>query len=781
MNYRPHTRAVLMRACLLLLPMLFLAENARATEYVRGQKIYFAENVGWKISLAAAADAVIPYVCYPGSRKLNCRNFRDEEFETAQEWRWRRYYTYTSPSGSNFESVIAGSIKWECPNPILGWRSGGQKSSVCSRPDKAETDVKNCGAGNPRVGNPIMPLAAVKVQTEVDYLDAGAGNLSFSRTYRSDRQTWAHSYQAIAIDFTVANSTTNLDYACYSGIGDQINAPYCFPYIGPRTGQANDFAVVRGVDRMLNFGTATDYTPKADINDRVTKLTDAAGQTIGWSVLNAADESTEMYDAIGRLQSTTARNGQKKAFIYSDGSTSSLIAPKPGLLLSVTDHFNRKLAFTYDAQGRMATMTDPSGGVYNYAYDEASSVALAGKSLGNNLTSVTYPDGSKRIYWYNEQDKTLNKNFPKLLTGITDENGVRHSTYKYSVEGLPISTEHAGGVEKYTVSYPYATESIVTDPRGSVIKYNYKTLLGVAKAVRQSQPAGAGCAASSSVLTYDANANVASRTDFNGVRTTYSYDLSRNLETGRVEASGTAQARTITTQWHATFRLPTAIWKPKHVTKFVYDLSGNLLTRTEQATTDSSGVQGASAVLVGTPRTWTYTYNAAGQVLTMTGPRTDVAETTTYEYDEKGNLITVTNAAGHVTSLSNYDAAGHVGRITDPIGVVTDFTYSPRGWLTSRTVSANGVSEVATYDYDNVGQVKKMTLPDGGALTYTYDDAHRLIGISDGIGNRIVYTLDTIGNRIKEEVKDPSGVLTRHTTRVYDALNRLQQITGGVQ
>ena len=61
------------------------------------------------------------------------------------------------------------------------------------------------------------------------------------------------------------------------------------------------------------------------------------------------------------------------------------------------------------------------------------------------------------------------------------------------------------------------------------------------------------------------------------------------------------------------------------------------------------------------------------------------------------------------------------------------------------------------------------------------DDAHRLTSIADSLGNRIAYTLDAMGNRITEQVKDPKSVLARQTTRVYDALNRLQQITGGQQ
>ena len=75
----------------------------------------------------------------------------------------------------------------------------------------------------------------------------------------------------------------------------------------------------------------------------------------------------------------------------------------------------------------------------------------------------------------------------------------------------------------------------------------------------------------------------------------------------------------------------------------------------------------------------------------------------------------------------------------------------------------------------------KVTLPDSSSITYTYDPAHRLTNITDSVGNSITYTLDNMGNRISEQVKDPGGTLERQTTRVYDALNRLQQVTGGSQ
>ena len=45
-----------------------------------------------------------------------------------------------------------------------------------------------------------------------------------------------------------------------------------------------------------------------------------------------------------------------------------------------------------------------------------------------------------------------------------------------------------------------------------------------------------------------------------------------------MEAYGTSRARTITTQWHSTVRVPTQIDEVGKRTTFTYDSSGNVLT-----------------------------------------------------------------------------------------------------------------------------------------------------------------------------------------------------------
>ena len=91
-------------------------------------------------------------------------------------------------------------------------------------------------------------------------------------------------------------------------------------------------------------------------------------------------------------------------------------------------------------------------------------------------------------------------------------------------------------------------------------------------------------------------------------------------------------------------------------------------------------------------------------------------------------------------------------------------------------MTTNG--KATTYEYWPTGLLKKSSQPGGSSVNYEYDDAHRLVAVSDALGNRIDYTLDASGNRTKEEAKDPQGALKRTMSRAFDALGRAQQTTG---
>jgi YD repeat-containing protein len=559
-------------------------------------------------------------------------------------------------------------------------------------------------------------------------------------------------------------------------------------------------AVRRPDGRDMEFrapGSGSVYLSAADIADKLEKLTDGSGNLTGWRYTTSEADEVEEYDASGNLLRIRNRAGLEQTMTYSTSSTPPSVAPAAGLLITVTDSFGRQLNFTYNAQKRIATMVDPANGQYLFEYDGPTGPAGAG-----NLTKVTFPDTKTRVYFYQEAAQinggaACSSPSPVLnstLTGLTDENNNRYASWTYDCQARVTSSVHALGVGLHSFDYGSGTSTTFVDPLNASRSVGLQRILGVAYGSGTTQPASSGSGTVSSSATYDANGNRASRVDFNGNRTNYTYDLARNLETSRTEGltSGggtTPQTRTISTQWHATFRLPTGIAEPLRITTFVYDLDGSqcgargaMCSRSVQATTDASGSQGFSAMPSGAPRTWTYTYNANGSVLTVNGPRTDVTDVTTYTYyanndadlGKRGNVATIANAAGHTTSITAYNAHGQPLTIVDPNGLTTTMTYDVRQRLKTRAIGA----ETTTYDYDFAGQLTKVTLPDGAFLSYTYDDAHRLSAIQDNLGNRISYTLDAMGNRTAEEVRDPANVLAQKRSRVYSALNRLFQELG---
>ena len=155
------------------------------------------------------------------------------------------------------------------------------------------------------------------------------------------------------------------------------------------------------------------------------------GQRTGYTYAAAADDSTETYDATGRLQKTVARNGWTTTLTYSDATTPTLIAPRPGLLISVKNHFGRELKFTYDAAGQIVELLppgalsgQPAGSAVSpirYVYNEGTSFGAGVIALGQ-LTSIVWQDGATRRYTYEDA------RWRKIITGLIDEAGVRDLT-----------------------------------------------------------------------------------------------------------------------------------------------------------------------------------------------------------------------------------------------------------------------------------------------------------------------------------------------------------------
>ncbi len=457
-------------------------------------------------------------------------------------------------------------------------------------------------------------------------------------------------------------------------------------------------------------------------------------------VLMKGSGDREVFDLGGNLLRIEAANGLRTVLTYDSQRR----------LSRVEGPFGHALTLAYDdTTGKLSSVTDPLGNAVQYGYSN------------DNLIQVTYPDGNVRTYHYETQA------FPHHLTGISD-NGVRYSTFAYDDHGRAVLSEHAGGADRHIFSYNADGTTTVTDANGATSVYHVVSPTSVPRIVSKVVD-GAG----QTPRTYDSYWRLTSQTDRRGVKTTYAYDSYHRIS--MTEAVGTAQQRLTRYEYlNNESDLLTAVETPsvypgaqKRVTTSYGDIRfpANPTVLTHWGFTPSGA---------GTSRSTEMVYNDNGQVAAIDGPRTDVVDVTNYAYDTEGNLTSVINALGHAVEITAQDAVGRPLSFTDPNGIVTTLSYDTRGRLASRDIGG----EATTFDYNAVGNIHSIHLADGSAYTYVYDDARRLIAVVDIQGNRIDYTLDSMGNRTMEDVKDSSGTLRRRHRQVFDQMNRLVQSVG---
>lgn len=649
--------------------------------------------------------------------------------------------------------------------------------------------------------NPVQPASGNKIALEVDYSSGDLTGLQRRYSYRAN------------------SSTTEL----LVGPAWRLRLGTTLELVGVGPIHVKTWSP-EGRVTIFEKDQAGRWVATSGTRDRLIELFAGTART-GWLFYDLARNALDTFAPDGRLLASWRIGGARVSLDYSDDSTPTATAPWIGTVVRATSNFGRSINFVSSlagvtqvvipgaqADGAPGTAASP----IRYAYGESGSLGPGVKSAGQ-LTSVSYPDGSFRRYHYEDA------RFPLALGGITD-NGVRLSRYLYDGEGRVTSTVWYSSptvtVNQWLFAYPAAGQTLVVDPRGATNNVTAINLNGVNLQTGSSQPEGAGCAAATSNQQFDSSGSVVQRDDFNGNRSCMAYDAIRNLESSRLEglqssascadllspgAALPAGSRRVSTQWHPEWNLPVRVALPKRLSTRVYNgqpdpLDGNataicappdtllpdgrpivvLCKEVEQATTDETGALGFEASLDTTAnvRIRAFTYNSDGQIITSTDPR---GSTNTYSYYgsttadyTRGDLQQHQNPLNQVTQFSHYSAHGQPLRSIDPNGVVTDYSYDLRQRLKSVSVAG----QATVFDYWPNGLTRSVTLPDASHVTYEYDDAQRLRSISDNLGNRIEYMLDSFGTRTVEQVKDPFGLLRRQITRTPDALGRIQQVTG---
>jgi len=439
-------------------------------------------------------------------------------------------------------------------------------------------------------------------------------------------------------------------------------------------------------------------------------------------------------DSAGRQLWFLYSGAQVSAVLDSAGSGSVSYTYESGNLVSVKlpGEETPRWKFKYDASHQMTEMTDGRGGITKTAYDEKHRAKeqtdpmgrvtkfAYGESEGKKTTTITEPNGSITFEKFNEAGEPLEVIKAKG-TGLE-----RKSTYEYnSSYEVTKATDPLGHSTTYEYS-PAGDMTLKKDAEGDETKWTYNT-------------------------THD----VLTETTPKGESTTYKRDSHGNVEAVERPAPGeTTQKATFKHAFNGD--LESATDPLGHETKFEYDTYGNLKAETDAA---------------GDKTTWTY--DKDGRQLTAVSPRgneegakAEEFETKT-ERDAQGRPIKITDPLGHETKLT-YDKNGNLESTTDPLGHTTKYTYNADDEQT-KVERANGTT--AETAYDNMGLVKSRTDGNGNTTKYEHDALEQLTEIIDPLERKSKREYDAAGNLKKTE-----DALGRTVSYSYDAAERLKEV-----
>jgi RHS repeat-associated protein len=499
-------------------------------------------------------------------------------------------------------------------------------------------------------------------------------------------------------------------------------------------------------------GESGTFVSKEDAvrHDRVTAQSGG-----GWLLLRR-DQSALLFNSGGQLVETRDPNGRKLTLTYTSGRLSRVADPVSATFLD----------FSYNASGRLVTLTDASNAAVSLEYS-------------NNLLW--------RITNQNGRDTSLTYNASRELLTLSDHNGVALTTNVYDRQGRVVEQEDAAPGNPILLAYKeqglpgnplYAGSDTamavpLVDPGAAAhadfaafsitgfsglgdvpVSYAYDTAGRLISAIANSQ---------TTTVNYDSSGELVSIVDSANQVTT----IDRRIDVTVTDRTGR--------NWKYIFNRDLRIRSVEEplngVTQYAYDADRNLLS-----TTDALG------------RTTSFTYDARGNVLTSTDP---AGKVTTFTYDAANNLLTSTDAANQTTTRT-YDSKNNLLSLTEALGRTTTWTYDANSLALTKTLPGGGVY---TYSYSN-GRLSQVTSPNGVVTSFGYDANGRLLYREDAAGKRVTKTYDpagnllTLTNPLNEAIAytydhrnravtktDPAGAVT---TFGYDHNSNLVTVTDGL-
>ena len=550
-----------------------------------------------------------------------------------------------------------------------------------------------------------------------------------------------------------------------------------------------------------------------DRRGRVTSTVDARGKTHSgtWDANNNSTSSTD------QMSAATARTYD------TNNNLTGITAPA-----SASGQTAARTTFTYPSSGLKYltnSSTDPQGRCSSYVYDTKGNTT----DVYAGLTPSGSPPTCVGLTGTNRTTQTYNAD--GTIATRTDPNGIV-TAYTYT-GGKLTGINHPAPLGDVSVAYDSLDRvSAVTDGKGQITRYSYDTLDRVTQ-ILYNGATSCTSSATCTTFTYDAAGRLTARADNTGTTNyaydtlnrvtkqtlpgganacgtqggmTYSYNLSSDL-IGFCDASGTTNYNYNETHLAISLAEPggNCGTTPVACTRFGYDDVGRRTSTTypngvtQTITYNSGGHQTSITAKLGTTTLTGFTYTSAQGTSDRTLRQTvtvahEANNTVSYSYDTLNRLTgaTTKNSAGTTVDTRSwaYDQASN--RTSQTInGTTTSYTYNAANQLTGSggvtyTYDGNGnqigTSAGQAISYNPKNQSTSIKRAGGTAVAMTYaglDQTERTAAGGDTYANGLLGVGRQTGTATTYFIRDPYGNLVAQrsgTTSYYYLFDGLGSI-----